>query len=213
MDHQGVLIASTAAHQLAAATWIGGLPYLLLALRHASPRDAFVICKRFSRLAFASVVLLFGAGVVLSIFYIGAPAALYGTTYGIMVVAKMLLFGLVVSLGALNFRLIRNRGQDISGWLNRLSRISEAEIGIGITVILAAASLTSQPPAVDLVKNRVSLHTITERFSPKLPRMKTPPLATLSPSARELWKKEHSRGSSQNEAYIPGQGEYVPSNE
>jgi putative copper resistance protein D len=213
LDHRGVLIASTAAHQLAAATWIGGLPYLLLTLRHASPPEAFVMCKRFSRLAFASVVLLFGAGLVLSTFYIGAPAAVYGTTYGIMVVAKTLLFGLVLSLGALNFRLIRNRGQDISGWLKRLSRISEAEIGIGITVILAAASLTSQPPGVDLTKNRVSLHTIAERFSPKLPRMNTPPLSTLSPSTRERWKKEHSRGFSQNEAYIPGQGEYVPSTE
>lgn len=212
LDHQGVLIASTAAHQLAAATWIGGLPYLLLTLRHACPSEAFLICKRFSRLAFASVILLFGAGVVLSIFYIGTPAAVYGTTYGIMVVAKILLFGMIVSLGALNFRLIRNHGQDVSGWLKRLTRVSEAEIGIGITVILAAASLTSQPPAVDLTLNRVSLHTIAERFSPKLPRMKTPPLSTLSPSTRQLWKKEHSRGPSQGEAYIPGQ-EYVPSTE
>ena len=212
LDHAAILIASTAAHQLAAAMWIGGLPYLLLTLRQAAPAEAFVICKRFSGLAVASVILLFGAGLVLSVFYIGAPAAVYGTTYGIMVLAKTVLFGLIVSLGALNFRLIRNGGQDTSGWLKRVRRISEAEIGIGITVILAAASLTSQPPAIDLTNNRVSLHTIAERFSPKLPRMETPPLSTLSPSTRELWKKEHRQDSSQNQAYIPGQSEYVPPN-
>jgi putative copper resistance protein D len=214
LDHQLILIAATAGHQLAAATWIGGLPYLLLTLRTISdPSEALVVCKRFSALALSSVVLLFGAGLVLSTFYIGDTTALYGTTYGIMVVAKALLFGLILSLGAVNFRLIRNHGQARSGWLKWLSRISEAEIGIGITVILAAASLTSQPPATDLTNNRVNLSTIAQRITPKLPRMKTPPLSTLSPSTRELWKKEHPPSRANTEAYIPGQEEYIPPTE
>ena len=178
------------------------------------PSKALVaVCKRFSGLAVVSVTLLFSAGVALSIFYIGDRTALYGTTYGIMVVAKALLFGMMLALGAINFRLIRSHGQDVSGWLTRLSRISEAEIGIGITVLLAAASLTSQPPAADLTVDRVSLSTIAQRFTPELPRMTTPPLSTLSPSTRELWKKAHPPGPANSQAYIPGQEQYVPPTE
>ncbi|MCU1258758.1 MAG: copper resistance protein [Bryobacterales bacterium] len=214
LEHQPILIAATAVHQFAAAAWIGGLPYLLLTLRkYTTPPEAAAICKRFSGLALTSVILLFGAGLALSTYYIGAPAALYGTTYGIMVAAKTLLFGMILTLGAFNFRLVRDRGQDGSGWLKWLSRISEAEIGIGITVILAAASLTSQPPAIDLTNNLVRLPTIAERVAPRLPRMGTPPLASLSPSTRELWKKEHPPSSSNTQAYIPGQEDYVPPTE
>jgi copper resistance protein D len=57
-------------------------------------------------------------------------------------------------LGALNFQLVR-RGE-ASSILSSLKRFGEAEIGIGVTVILAAASLTSLPPAADLTQDRVS---------------------------------------------------------
>ncbi|MBV8552112.1 MAG: CopD family protein [Acidobacteriaceae bacterium] len=210
LDHQSVLVVATALHQGAAAAWIGGLPYLLLTLRRCDSAEAVALCKRFSRMAVVSVVSLFGAGVVLSRFYIGEPAALYGTTYGVMVTAKALLFALILSLGALNFRLIRAPGQRGDGWLKWLGRISEAEIGIGITALLAAASLTSQPPAIDLTSNRVDLSTIVQRVSPKLPRMDTPPLSTLSPSSREVWKKEHPPGTPNAQMYVPGQEPYVP---
>jgi copper resistance protein D len=214
LDHQLILTLATAVHQAAAAAWIGGLPYLLLTLRQCTnPSEAVTICKSFSKLALCSVPLLFCAGLVLSEFYIGDSTALYGTTYGVMVTAKALLFALILSLGALNFRLIWNPNKGNANWLKCLSRISEAEIGIGITAIFAAASLTSQPPAIDLTNDRVTLFTIAQRIYPKLPRMNTPPLSTLSPSTRELWKQQHPTGSSNAEAYIPGQGQYVPPTE
>jgi putative copper resistance protein D len=62
-----------------------------------------------------------------------------------------------------------------------LRRFGEAEIGIGFTILLAAASLTSTPPAVDVVADRVSLHEIADRMSPRLPRMETPSFSELSP--------------------------------
>jgi putative copper resistance protein D len=215
LDDQAILIAATAGHQLAAAAWIGGLPYLLLTLRQRSdsPPEAIALCKRFSNLAVASVLLLFTAGVTLSVFYIGDPSGIYGTTYGIMVGAKVVLFALILVLGGINFRLIRNHGQSGAVWLGRLRRIGEAEIGIGVTVLLAAASLTSQPPASDLTNNRVDLPTIVQRMSPAVPRMHTPPLSTLSPSTRERWKREHPPNSSGAQAYVPGENQYVPPTE
>lgn len=208
LDHEVVLIGATALHQAATAAWIGGLPYLLLTLRAcADTAEAALVCRRFSALALCSVPLLFTAGLVLSNFYIGDVGGLYGTTYGIMVGAKVLLFALILSLGAMNFRLIRNGS---ASWLAHLRRISEAEIGIGITVILAAASLTSQPPASDLKADRVTLPIIAERMAPRLPRMTTPPLSTLSPSSREIWKQEHPVNSTDSQAYVPGEEPDVP---
>ena len=212
LDDRYILILATAIHQGASGVWIGGLPYLLLTLRAwSAPAEAAAVCKRFSKVALISVPLLLGSGLVLSKFYIGDVSGLYGTSYGVMVTAKALLFLMAVSLGALNYRLIGTFESGDASWLKRLSRLSEAEIGIGITVILAAASLTSQPPAADLPNDRVSTSIIAARMRPEVPRMKTPPVSSLSPSTRQKWKEGHPPGSPNGETYVPGQEPYVPS--
>ncbi len=67
-----------------------------------------------------------------------------------MVGAKALMLGALLVLGGVNFLLLRNTSKEQV--MPRLRRLIEAEVGIGITVILTAASLTSQPPAVDQVE-------------------------------------------------------------
>ena len=47
---------------------------------------------------------------------------------------------------------------------------------------MAAASLTSTPPAVDVQSERVTLAEIAKRFTPRWPRMETPALSELSPA-------------------------------
>ena len=85
--------------------------------------------------------------------------------------------------------------------LPRLGRFAEAELGIGLTVLLAAASLTSTPPAIDVQADRVTPSEIARRFSPKWPRMETPAVADLTP-ATPLAPPESSTlpGS-----FVPGQ--------
>jgi putative copper resistance protein D len=210
LEDRGLLLLLTGAHQTATAAWIGGLPFLLLALAAASSVDAaHELCRRFSRLAFASVVVLFGAGLVLAYFYVGSAGAVYGTTYGVMLVSKIILFGMVLAFGAVNYRTVRQLAAGNPQFLLRLKRLGEVEIGIGITAILAAASLTSQPPAADLVRDRVSLSTIASRMTPHWPRMTTPPLSSLSPSSREEWKQAHPVAVGATQAFVPGQS-YTP---
>ena len=62
----------------------------------------------------------------------------------------------------------------------RLRRLVEAEVGIGITIVLAAAALTSQPPAIDMQNDTVSLQQIVTRFAPGWPRLQSPDLGQLS---------------------------------
>jgi copper resistance protein D len=100
LEHRYVLVALTLAHHLASAAWIGGLPYLLLALRHSQDtRTAGAIVHRFSGMAMASVAVLAGAGAVLALVYTGSISAITGTTYGAMLLSKVVLTVLLLVFG------------------------------------------------------------------------------------------------------------------
>lgn len=182
LEYRGALAFLTLVHHVAGAAWIGGLPYLLWALREAPTREvAQSITNRFSRMATITVPILISAGAAMALLYVGTPGALTGTTYGIMLSSKITLTALLILLGALNMRIVRAVRAGASADLLPLRRFGEAEVGIGFTIILAAASLTSTPPAIDVTAGRVSILEISERMKPEWPRMQTPALADLSP--------------------------------
>jgi putative copper resistance protein D len=140
---------------------------------------------------------------VLGFAYVGSLKAVYGTSYGAMVATKALLFGLLLFLGALNFQLVRNG--PASSILASLKRYGEAEIGIGVTVILTAASLTSLPPAADLTHDRVTGPEIVARMSPQTPRLSSPTVQELPEDVYVAQKKAFEVGSLSTESYVPGQ--------
>ncbi len=169
MEGRPLLIALSCVHELATGFWIGGLPFLVLALYRAKDvTTQWYVTERFSRMALVSVGALAISGVVMSKLYIGSWGAVLGTAYGAMVVAKATMLGALLLLGGINFLLIRNTSKENA--LPRLRRLIEAEVGIGITVILTAASLTSQPPAVDQLNETVTLQQIYQRIKPVVPR-------------------------------------------
>jgi putative copper resistance protein D len=191
MNGRGALLLLTGLHQLATGFWIGGLPYLILMLSRSHDRlTQWSISERYSRSALVSVGILVVSGTGLALSYMGSFAALIGTAYGVMVSAKAAMLAGLVVLGSVNYFLIRD--QEPGDVIPRLRRIVEAEVGIGITIILTAASLTSQPPATDVLQETVSLHQIVNRMKPEWPRFdlptyadstKTPPLQAKSQDA------------------------------
>ena len=82
-----------------------------------------------------------------------------------------------------------------------LRRFTEVEVGVGMTVLLAAASLTSTPPAIDVLAGRVTAHEIVQRMKPRWPRLETPPVSELSP-ATPLEPNWDSRSTA---SFVPGQ--------
>lgn len=128
------------------------------------------------------------AGIALSVAYIDAPSAFYGTSYGVMVATKILMFAALLILGWMNFRTVERLRRDPGTPIIRLKRFAEAEVGIGITVFLVAASITSLPPAVDLPFDRLSLAEIAERMVPRWPPTLTSPeqKATSNRSTAEV---------------------------
>jgi putative copper resistance protein D len=179
MDGRAPLIVLSFLHELATGFWIGGLPFLLLGLFVGKTSSTqWRLTRRFSQIALVSVAVIVFSGVAMSLSYIGSVRSLFGTAYGVMVSAKAIMLGAMLLLGGINFLLLRKYSGDAVG--PRLRRLVEAEVGIGITIILTAASLTSQPPAVDLVNDTVDFAHIASRLKPHWPRLASPELAQLS---------------------------------
>jgi putative copper resistance protein D len=179
LDGRAPLVIVSFLHELATGFWIGGLPFLLLGLfvGKTSPVQ-WRLTRRFSQIALICVAVIALSGVGMSLSYIGSIRSLFGTAYGVMVSAKVIMLGAMLLLGGINFLLLRkNNPADVT---SRLRHLVEAEVGIGITIILTAASLTSQPPAVDLVNDTVDFAHIASRLKPHWPRLASPELAQLS---------------------------------
>jgi putative copper resistance protein D len=169
-------------HMLGTAVWIGGIPYFLMSLTDvAEPRARALVARRFSHMSFGAVAALLAGGVLMAVFYVGTPPAMYGTSYGVMLAAKIVLLVGLLFLGGLNFLAVRKLEEEPAGPLLRTRRFAETEIGIGLTVLFCAASLASLPPARDLPNDRATLAEIVDRLEPRLPiRLDSPDFETLS---------------------------------
>lgn len=183
------LMAATAVHQLFALVWAGGVIHLCIQWRlirgtEEEPRVWHRLVARFSPLAMATVIVLVAAGSYLSLLYIGSWRGLVGTAYGTMVITKGALLSAVLVLGAMNFFLIRRSMAGESWGLLRLTpAFLEAEAAAAVVLLLTAASLTSQPPAVDVVAQSATVAEAVRVFAPKVPQFVPPPRTEIFRSA------------------------------
>jgi putative copper resistance protein D len=193
----------TVLHQLGAVAWVGGLIHLvgfaLLWRRAGGPaaEPAGVrVLARFSAVAIVALVLVLGPGIGLTWSYVGSWGGLIGTGYGVMVLTKVALLACAMLLGGLNFLILRHGGRHggrrgggdrgAAAVAARVPAFIEAEVGLGITLLLAAASLTSLPPSVDVVADRATPAEVAARFRPAMPRITSPPVAELLAAAAPI---------------------------
>ncbi|WP_030168682.1 copper resistance CopC/CopD family protein [Streptomyces sp. NRRL S-813] len=97
----GIAMPVDVVHLLAVAAWLGGLVALLVALYRApadTPVEASAV-RRFSRVAFGSVLTLVATGTYQAWRQVGTWSALTGTRYGQLLLAKIGLVLLLVGLG------------------------------------------------------------------------------------------------------------------
>ena len=210
LQHQWVLGAVTFVHEAAASTWIGALPYLLATL--ALPiegKELHPLGRRFHGLATVSVGTLLAGAAALSYAYVGGLDGLYGTAYGVMVGVKGVMAAALLALGFFNSRRVARLERDPDGPLLALRRFTEIEIGIGITVFLATASLISVPPAVDLREGRLTLAELGARMTPTWPRLTSPEHSELALQVLQS-KLDAQAGGRAEPAYVPGAGAPPP---
>jgi len=140
------------AHLAAVGVWIGGLVWLLAALRAgggAGPTRAAVV--RFSRLAGAGLAVVVVTGVARSAEEVGGWGRLADSGFGRALDLKLVLFAGLVALGARNrYRLVppirAGRGDALAA--ARLGRSVRAELGLAAAVLAAAALLSQLAPGL-----------------------------------------------------------------
>ncbi len=206
LEHRGALMILTVAHQLGAVVWVGGLVQLgaLWRLTRWNARVATAwpgLVRRFSSLAAAAVALLVLSAIPLAWTYTGSWRGLVGTGYGSLVVTKGALLVAVLALAFVNRRTVR--AGDLSEVsvtpAGRLPRLAEAEAMVLVIVLFAAASLSSQPPAVDQpAADTATVAEVVEVFRPKVPALRAPSLEAMRRSRTEI----AAGGERTREAYL-----------
>ncbi|MFH9134816.1 copper resistance CopC/CopD family protein [Streptomyces sp. NPDC017524] len=104
-------------HLLAVAAWLGGLASLLVAL-YRTPDIGSAAVRRFSAVAFGSVVVLAATGIYQSWRQVGSWSALTGTRYGQLLILKVALIAVLLAVAWFSRR-----------WTGRLTDTAVASSG------------------------------------------------------------------------------------
>jgi copper transport protein len=148
-----------ALHMTAMIVWLGGLAILVastMSSRDPETEDDSVELAAgmpiFSRVALTAVATLAVTGTFQAWREVGAWAALTATTYGRLVLIKVLLLGVLICTGYLARRVVLRRdwaggnGTSLLSPVQRLRRTLVVEVIVGAVVLAATGVLISQPP-------------------------------------------------------------------
>ncbi|MEA2567261.1 MAG: copper transport protein, partial [Actinomycetota bacterium] len=156
-----VSVAADVTHLLAVSVWMGGLVCLLLvvprALRYTDPGEKAsclaATVPRFSAVALVAVAVLVTSGTYLALLQVTAWSALFTSSYGQVILAKIGGLTLALALGAFNLlrtrarlRQAADRPDDSEVWARRLRRSVGGEVVITTVVVFLAAALVSLAP-------------------------------------------------------------------
>ncbi|TDC41886.1 copper resistance protein CopC [Micromonospora sp. KC213] len=141
-----VSVLVDAVHLGSMAVWLGGLVMLAgFLLRRADERELDAILPIWSRWAALAVAALLLAGTVQGLIEVGTLGALVGTAYGRLLLAKIILFALVIGVAAYSRALVRRR--TAAGRPARVRRAVGVELAVAAVVLGLSAVLVQTTPA------------------------------------------------------------------
>jgi len=180
-ENQVLLMSLTVLHQLAAAAWIGGVFQLvnLWLLRNSHELDGGLwplLLKRFTPFGIASVAMILVSGLPIALQYIDSWNGLIGTGYGNLLLVKITLMAIALGFAWLNKSAVADYGLSGNNYAlnNRVPYYIEAETFVLVTLLFTAASLASQPPAIDIPDLTASWQEVLNTFSPQIPQTSSP---------------------------------------
>ncbi|MEU2024419.1 copper resistance protein CopC [Streptomyces sp. NPDC016469] len=149
----GIAMPVDVLHLLAVAAWLGGLVTLLTAL-YRTPDLTSAAVRRFSMIAFVSVVVLVATGVYQSWRQVGTWSALTGTGYGQLLLVKVGLVAVLVGVASMSRR-----------WTGRLAEGSGAATAPGAEEEPEAEAETEEDPAraAQLARQRAAVATAEKK--------------------------------------------------
>lgn len=177
-----LVMGADVVHAATAAVWLGGLVALVLHVTRARRRKddaaaAAVVLGRFSTLAGGVVVLLGITGTALAVVMVGSVTALFGSTYGLMLLAKLAIVAVIGALAAWNrFGLVPRLARgDMKGraWHRLALAIRLEALGVVLVIGLTSALTLQNPRAAEVsapagtpVAVELGTGHLTGRFSP-----------------------------------------------
>ena len=151
-------------HLTAAFTWLGGLIFMNVVLTPAvAPRGIppqfirLMGMKRFSRFAWGSIAVLVITGIYNTATVLSSPANLITTTYGIVLLIKIIAVALMIGITAENNLILAPKlmagapkppnppDKKITGIQKTLVKLSYVNLILGFTVLLLVAILRVAP--------------------------------------------------------------------
>ncbi|MDD2725181.1 MAG: CopD family protein [Methylovulum sp.] len=185
-DNRFMLMSLTVIHQLAAAAWIGGVFMLVnlwfLKSKHEIATDLWpLLLKRFSLFGLIAVAMILVSGLPIAWQYIDSWNGLIGTGYGNLLMVKIVLLGLALGFAWLNRSAVRqfSFSGDSHALDRRVPYYIEAEALVLITLLFTAASLASQPPAIDIPTLTATWQEVLNTFKPQIPQTSSPTHSAL----------------------------------
>jgi len=169
-----VFFPSDVLHVLGASVWVGGIACLLLALpaatRELQPADRtrllLAVLARFSPLALGAVIAIAITGVVQAYIDVRSFYGLFHSTYGALIIVKVVLLLVLICLGAVNRERVipalkRIAGADgppgAAGALAR--RTMRGELALMLCVFGVTAALISYAPPIDAASGPFATNT------------------------------------------------------
>jgi copper transport protein len=145
-------------HLTAVSVWMGGLVVLGVGLirrrgRNARDDGLSAALPRFSQVALVCVGVLVLSGAVVGWREVGSVGALLGTSYGLLLIGKVMVLGVILSFAALSRKAVGRRvarpGKRLPpvSELSALRRSVSAELSLGVIVVVLTSTLVSLPPA------------------------------------------------------------------
>ncbi|MGW6096925.1 copper resistance CopC/CopD family protein [Streptomyces sp. NPDC055157] len=157
----GIAMPVDVLHLLAVAAWLGGLAALLVAL-YRTPDIEVTAVRRFSRIAFGSVLVLTATGLYQSWRQVGSWSALTGTRYGQLLLLKVGLVAVLVGVAWISRR-----------WTARLTagtteaegtHAGTADADTGAAVETEPATVPEDPArAAQLARQKAAVATATKK--------------------------------------------------
>jgi copper transport protein len=159
-------IVTDVVHLGAASLWVGGLVTLLVALLpRRDPAELGAVVPRFSSTAFACVAAIAATGAIQGWRQLGSIDALVSTSYGRLLIAKVVGVAALVSLGWVSRRAVRrrlvpattlavrpagpgaDRAENSGPAAAALRRTVAAEVAIAVVVLALTSLLVNAVPA------------------------------------------------------------------
>lgn len=144
-------------HVMSASSWLGSLALVLIAGLPAAMRVSEAergpmvseLIHAFSPVALASAALATSTGVFAAWLHVGQIPNLWGTRYGVTLLVKLAILGIVALTGFYNWRVVKPRLGTPDAAV-RLHRSVRAEVAVAVFVLLVTAVLVATPTSLDM---------------------------------------------------------------